>query len=214
MDLYSPSRVLDTKMRHAVRLSRQPIFQTERKENGILQPSGKKRRHVHFDVTKCEKIDAQAHVEEIATEVVDEGWISQEQLFTMQKRQRYDAGHILYKSPNYYSSIRALMDTHKDLDGSKKVSLKRHISCVSEADCRGLERHVVDKLNHLRKENVRITLSLQTQLKERGLWGTDYAREMIRKRSASISRPLRQLASHLAQLDEWEAKQGTPYTLK
>ena len=66
-------------------------------------------------------------------------------------------------------------------------------------------------MNHLRKENVRITLSLQAQLREKGMWGTDYAREMIRKRSASISRPLRQLASHLAQLDEWEAKQGTPY---
>lgn len=209
MDPCSPSRLFDTKMMHAIRLSNQPIYLPERKEADIIQPGSKKRRRVHFDVTKIEKVDLKVCCED--TDEVDERWISQEQLLRMQKRQRYHAALVNAQSPNYSSSIRALMDTHKNLDGGKKVSLKQHISCVSETDCRGLERLVVDKLNHLRKENVRITLSLQTQLREKGMWGTDYAREVIRKRSASISRPLRQLASHLAQLDEWEAKQGTPY---
>lgn len=210
MDPCSPSRLFDTKMMHVIRLSNSPICLPERKEAETIQFGGKKRRRVHFDVTKFEKVYSKVvHSDE--TEEVDERWISHEQLLRMQKRQRYHAAQILAKSPSYTSSIRALMDTHKNLDGGKKVSLKQHISCVSETDCRGLERLVVDKLNHLRKENVRITLSLQAQLREKGMWGTDYAREMIRKRSASISRPLQQLASHLAQLDEWEAKQGTPY---
>ncbi len=205
----SPS-LCDARMMHVLCLPNQPIFHSERKEDERVQPCGKKRLRVHFDSKKYEAIDVKVHVSEPAREQ-DDKWLSQEELLRMQKRQRYHAAQILAKSPSYSSSIRALMDTHKELEGSKKMSVKRHISCVSENDCRGLERQVVDRLNFLRKENVRITLSLQAQLKEKGLWGTEYASEMIRKRSASISRPLRQLASHLAQLDEWEAKQGTLY---
>jgi hypothetical protein len=212
MGHYSRS-LFDAKMMHVICLPNQPIFHSERKEDECVQPCGKKRRRVHFDARKYETIDVKVHVSEPATQDEDNQWLSQEELLRMQKRQRYHAAQILAKSPSYSSSIHALMDTHKELEGSKKMSVKRHISCVSENDCRGLERQVVDRLNFLRKENVRITLSLQAQLKEKGLWGTEYASEMIRKRSASISRPLRQLASHLAQLDEWEAKQGTAYKL-
>lgn len=205
---FPPPHLFDRNMAQTIHLSNQAIYHPEQKRDEILQPFGKKRRRVHFDATAC-KMSVAETVKDIKE--VEERWISQDQLRRIQKKQKHYAAEILDNSPNYCSSILALMETHKCLDEDKKMNLKRHISCVAETDCRGLERHIVTKLNYLRKEHVRITLSLQRQLRERGMWDTDHAQEMIRKRSASISRPLRQLASHLAQADEWEARQGTPY---
>jgi len=136
-------------------------------------------------------------------------WLTRAQLRQNQFRNKKLAAVLKNSVPEYSESILYLMKSYKDAgknDEARREELRQHITRIIHTDCRGLERHIVPMVTLYRRRSLRCVLTLQQELKEKGLYGTPDGDDLLREKSQCTSLPLRQLAYRLGQTDEWQAK--------